>query len=141
MRLISIFSLKFISILFLVLGCFFSYAPPLTLHYENSNAWVNHVFDSMTVDERLAQLFMIEVRPTYGTQHLAHVEKTIQEHQVGGIIFFKGDPKQQVRLTNKFQELSKTKILLFLIEIIFLHSTVNAIIIVVPVLKVFSDKL
>ena len=111
MRLISIFSLKFISILFLVLGCFFSYAPPLTLHYENSNAWVNHVFDSMTVDERLAQLFMIEVRPTYGTQHLAQVEKTIQEHQVGGIIFFKGDPKQQVRLTNKFQELSKTKML------------------------------
>ncbi len=54
---------------------------------------------------------MIEVRPTYGSKHLYNVEQTIKKHQVGGIIFFKGNPTQQVQLTNKYQKLSKTKML------------------------------
>ena len=86
-------------------------APPCALKHNNTSTWAETVFDSMTVDERLAQLFMIEVRPTYGAQHLANVEKTIRDHQVGGVIFFKGNPTEQVRLTNRFQALSKTKML------------------------------
>ena len=48
-------------------------APPCALKHNNTSTWAETVFDSMTVDERLAQLFMIEVRPTYGAQHLANV--------------------------------------------------------------------
>lgn len=86
-------------------------APPHTLNQKQSKTWAEMTFDSMTVDERLAQLFMIEVRPTYGPKHLANVEKAIRDHQVGGVIFFKGNPTEQVRLTNQFQALSKTKML------------------------------
>ena len=86
-------------------------APPRTSKHNDTSTWAESVFDSMTVDERLAQLFMIEVRPTYGPQHIAYVEKTIRDHQVGGVIFFKGNPTEQVRLTNRFQALSKTKML------------------------------
>jgi beta-glucosidase-like glycosyl hydrolase len=86
-------------------------APPHTLNQKQSKTWAEMTFDSMTVDERLAQLFMIEVRPTYGPKHLANVEKAIRDHQVGGVIFFKGNPTEQVRLTNRFQALSKTKML------------------------------
>ena len=86
-------------------------APPHTINQKQSKTWVEMTFDSMTVDERLAQLFMIEVRPTYGSKHLANVEKAIRDHQVGGVIFFKGNPTEQVRLTNRFQALSKTKML------------------------------
>ncbi|MBL4576816.1 MAG: hypothetical protein JKY51_12115 [Opitutaceae bacterium] len=54
---------------------------------------------------------MIEVRPTYGSKHLVEIEKRIRTHQVGGIIFFKEYPTQRVKLTNKFQHISKTKLL------------------------------
>jgi len=67
-------------------------APPRTSKHNDTSTWAESVFDYMTVDERLAQLFMIEVRPTYGPQHIAYVEKTIRDHQVGGVIFFKGNP-------------------------------------------------
>lgn len=104
--------LKHASILILLL-CFSSvYAPPSAApNHKHTGTWAQNTFDAMTVDERLAQLFMIEVRPTYGAKHLSNVEQMIKEHQVGGIIFFKGNPTEQVQLTNKYQNLSKTKML------------------------------
>tara|TARA_B100001059_G_scaffold97443_1_gene96715 strand:+ start:2750 stop:5671 length:2922 start_codon:yes stop_codon:yes gene_type:complete len=86
-------------------------APPNTFNQIHSKTWAETIFDSLSVDERLAQLFMIEVRPTYGSKHIANVEKLIRDHQVGGVVFFKGNPAEQVKLTNKFQALSKTKML------------------------------
>jgi len=87
------------------------FAPPSSPNYSHSGTWAETTFDSLSVDDRLAQLFMIEVRPTYGAKHLAIVERTIKEHKVGGVIFFKGNPTEQVKLTNKFQQMSKTKML------------------------------
>lgn len=87
------------------------FAPPSSNKHTHSSTWAETTFDSLSVDERLAQLFMIEVRPTYGAKHLAAVERTIKEHKVGGVIFFKGNPTQQVQLTNKYQQMSKTKML------------------------------
>jgi beta-N-acetylhexosaminidase len=98
-------------LLLLVLCTSALFAPPNDVEESSSKTWAENTFDSLTVDQRIAQLFMIEVRPTYGTKHLAEVEKVINTHQVGGVIFFKGSPTQQVELTNKFQELSKTKML------------------------------
>jgi beta-glucosidase-like glycosyl hydrolase/CubicO group peptidase (beta-lactamase class C family) len=70
--------------------------------------WVETKMSGMTLDEKIAQLFMIEVRPTLGPKHLDEVEKIVRQHQVGGLIFFKGDPLTQVKLTNKYQAMSKT---------------------------------
>lgn len=99
---------------FLFIGLFLAaklLAPPHSNNQIHSKTWAETVFDSMSVDERLAQLFMIEVRPTYGPKHIANVEKSIRDHQVGGVVFFKGNPTEQVKLTNRFQALSKTKML------------------------------
>ena len=82
------------------------FAPPQKQSSE-ALTWAERTFDSLTVDERIAQLFMIEVRPTYGEGHLKQVEKMIREHKVGGVIFFKGDPVQQVKLTNEYQRMSR----------------------------------
>ena len=103
--------LKYASILFLVFATSNLFAPPSKLEIKTGGTWTEATFDSLSVDERIAQLFMIEVRPTYGSKHLYNVEQTIKKHQVGGIIFFKGNPTQQVQLTNKYQKLSKTKML------------------------------
>ncbi|MCB9245591.1 MAG: serine hydrolase [Flavobacteriales bacterium] len=83
-------------------------APPL---FGPPNSWVDQKFASMTPDERIAQLMMIEVRPSYGVQHLNQVRVTVRTHQVGGVIFFKGDPLEEVKLTNELQSLSKIPML------------------------------
>ncbi len=103
--------LKYTAILLFLLSSSALFAPPREVYSEHSSTWAQNTFDSMSVDERLSQLFMIEVRPTYGAKHLASVEKLIQDHQVGGIIFFKGNPTEQVQLTNRYQAMSKTKML------------------------------
>jgi beta-glucosidase-like glycosyl hydrolase/CubicO group peptidase (beta-lactamase class C family) len=103
--------LKYTAILLLLVSSSALFAPPTNVSNEQSSTWAQNTFDSMSVDERLSQLFMIEVRPTYGVKHLDAVEKLIEDHQVGGVIFFKGNPTQQVQLTNKYQAMSKTKML------------------------------
>lgn len=104
--------LKNMVILLLVLVSTALFAPPKGANLnDDTYSWAQQTFDSLSIDERIAQLFMIEVRPTYGSKHLASVEQTIEKHNVGGVIFFKGDPLTQVRLTNKYQEMSKTKML------------------------------
>ena len=103
--------LKNVTIVLLLITTSSLFAPTHKVLKLDGKTWAQTTFDSLSVDERIAQLFMIEVRPTYGVKHLDEVERTIREHQVGGVIFFKGDPAQQVRLTNRFQEMSKTKML------------------------------
>ncbi len=103
--------LRNITIVILLLSTSSLFAPPSKIENKHSSTWAETTFDSLSVDERLAQLFMIEVRPTFGAKHLAAVERTIKEHKVGGVIFFKGDPTEQVKLTNKYQQMSKTKML------------------------------
>lgn len=103
--------LKNITIVLLLLTTSSLFAPTHKVSKLDGKTWAETTFDSLTVDERIAQLFMIEVRPTYGAKHIASVEQTIKQHQVGGVIFFKGNPNEQVKLTNRFQEMSKTKML------------------------------
>jgi beta-N-acetylhexosaminidase len=99
------------SVLFCVFvaNAFLCFAPDRGVKY--SEEWVNTHFYSMTQDEKIAQLFMIEVRPTLGQAHLNQVRSTLKKHRVGGVIFFKGDPLQQAKLTNAYQEMSKVPLM------------------------------
>jgi len=96
-----------VTIFFILLSCL-SFAPPI---FTKGDSWVDQKMASMTMEEKIAQLMMIEVRPSYGLQHLNSVRASISKHKVGGVIFFKGDPLQQVKLTNEFQKMSKIPLL------------------------------
>ena len=107
--------LKYTTLLFLISSFSQLFAPPRKGQAnlkKQVNTWAQQTFDSMTEDERLGQLFMIECRPTLGREHIAEVERMVQQHHVGGVIFFKGDPTEEVKMTNKFQAMSKTKLLI-----------------------------
>ena len=70
--------------------------------------WVDSVFQSLTFEERLGQLFMVAA---YSNQDQAHVDKIsnlIKTENLGGLIFFQGGPERQARLTNLYQAQSKT---------------------------------
>ncbi|MCB0651465.1 MAG: serine hydrolase [Saprospiraceae bacterium] len=68
--------------------------------------WVDSVFNSLTLDERLGQLFGIRAHSDLGSKHIAEVEAIIKKYKVGGLCFFQGTPEKQVELINRYQALS-----------------------------------
>ncbi len=72
----------------------------------DEDRWVDSLFNAMTSDERLGQLFMIRAHSDKGPDHVAGVEKLIREYHVGALCFFQGTPEKQVELTNRYQALA-----------------------------------
>jgi beta-glucosidase-like glycosyl hydrolase/CubicO group peptidase (beta-lactamase class C family) len=71
------------------------------------NKWVDSVYNQMTFNEKVGQLFMVACYSNKDTIHTNAIEKLVRNYNIGGLIFFQGGPKRQARLTNKYQALSK----------------------------------
>jgi beta-N-acetylhexosaminidase len=86
---------------------------PLTVHPQQGAAdrWADSVFQSLTPDERIAQLIMIRAHSNLGREHVNAVIKDINDNKVGGVIFFQGGPVRQANLTNYYQAISKVPLL------------------------------
>ena len=84
--------------------------PPF-YKYMN-NPWVDSVLKSMTVDEKIGQLFMIAAYSNKDKKHIDNIKYAIKKYNVGGLIFFQGGPVRQVNLTNTYQALSKVPLLI-----------------------------
>ena len=74
---------------------------------ERESYWVDSVFYSLTPDERIAQLMIVEAFSNRGEKYEADVMRLITKYKVGGLIYFQGGPMQQAKLTNKYQAASK----------------------------------
>ncbi len=70
--------------------------------------WVDSVMQTLTLDQRIGQLFMIRAHSNLGQDHVREVERQIREFEVGGLCFFQGTPEGHTRLINHYQELSST---------------------------------
>lgn len=75
-----------------------------------SSQWVDSVFSSMTLEEKIGQLFMIPVYPDQENQNFA--DNLIKNYKVGGLIYFKGHPTKVAQLTNHFQSISETPLMM-----------------------------
>ncbi len=49
--------------------------------------WVDSVMNSMTVDQKIGQLFMIAAYSNKDKKHTDFIRKTIEKYQIGGLIF------------------------------------------------------
>ncbi|MFM9987645.1 glycoside hydrolase family 3 N-terminal domain-containing protein [Flavobacterium sp.] len=79
--------------------------------FEDSHSerkWVDSIYNTMTFDEKLGQLFMIAAYSNKDTVHFNALDKLIKNYKIGGLIFFQGGPVRQAKLTNRFQAESKT---------------------------------
>ncbi|MCJ8166702.1 glycoside hydrolase family 3 protein [Pontibacter sp. E15-1] len=91
------------------------YARPMSLIdalQEPDSYWVDSVFRSLTPDERIAQLIIIEAFSNQGPAYEADVMRLIKRYKVGGIIFFQGGPVRQAKLTNSYQAAAKVPLLI-----------------------------
>ena len=65
-------------------------------------SWVDSVFNSLTFEERLGQLFMVAAYSNKDQAHVDQISALIEEENLGGLIFFQGGPDRQARLTNYY---------------------------------------
>ncbi|MBC8266097.1 MAG: serine hydrolase [Flavobacteriales bacterium] len=106
-----------ILIVFLVIfftKCVFSQGLWKPVFHTNDNYWVDSVLANLSEDERIAQLFMVA---TYSNKEASEKEKIsalIKEYKIGGLMFLQGSPTKQINLTNYFQSISKTPLMIAL---------------------------
>jgi beta-glucosidase-like glycosyl hydrolase/CubicO group peptidase (beta-lactamase class C family) len=79
---------------------------------SEGNKWVDSLYNTMTLEEKFGQLFMVAAYSNKDSAHSNAIEKLILDYKIGGLIFFQGGPVRQAKLTNRFQ--SKSKIPLFI---------------------------
>ncbi len=71
------------------------------------NVWVDSVFSTMNEEERISQLFMIAAYSNGNKKDSERIASIINKYQIGGLIFFNGEPGKQAELTNWYQSMSK----------------------------------
>ncbi|WP_396157366.1 glycoside hydrolase family 3 N-terminal domain-containing protein [Flavobacterium sp.] len=74
---------------------------------SSETRWVDSIYNQMSFDEKVGQLFMVAAYSNKDTIHTNAVEKLVRDYKIGGLIFFQGGPMRQARLTNKYQSIAK----------------------------------
>lgn len=78
---------------------------------QEANKWVNEVYQSMSLEERIGQLFMVAAYSNLNEAHVQGLERLVEEQHIGGLIFFQGGPQRQAIMTNRLQSLSRIPML------------------------------
>jgi len=86
--------------------------PLLAADKIGQQKWVDSLYNTMTLKEKVGQLYMMQVMSNQDEATKNSVVKTIKEHHIGGIIYSNGGPNRQARLNNELQAISKTPMLI-----------------------------
>lgn len=73
--------------------------------------WVDSVFKSLTEEQRIAQLIVVRAHSNLGADHVAKVKNEISKYNVGALCFFQGGPVRQANLTNLYQSIAQTPLM------------------------------
>ncbi len=72
--------------------------------------WVDSVYHSLTPDQRIGQLVWAYAAADENLAAQFELAEQIKKYNLGGVIFFSGDPERQARLTNLYQSVAKTPV-------------------------------
>lgn len=81
---------------------------------DKMNHWVDSVFNQMTLDERIGQLFIVVAAGNNTTANINRVQNQVKNLHLGGILFSKGNPLDQAELTNAAQNVAKIPLMITL---------------------------
>lgn len=74
--------------------------------------WVDSIMQTLSAEQRIAQLFMVAAYSNKGKAHQDEIGKLISRYPVGGLIFMQGGPVRQASLTNQYQRSAKVPLLI-----------------------------
>jgi len=74
--------------------------------------WVDSIYNVLTPDERIGQLFMVAAYSGGKSYNEEAITKLLKAHQLGGLIFMQGGPQRQAALTNTYQRMAQVPLLI-----------------------------
>ncbi|NQX85343.1 MAG: serine hydrolase [Flavobacteriaceae bacterium] len=86
--------------------------PLLTKDNLQQKHWVDSIYQSLTLKEKIGQLFMVQVFSRPDDKSKQAVIEQIRDYKIGGVIYSKGGPVRQAQLNNELQAASKTPLLI-----------------------------
>lgn len=86
--------------------------PLLTVDSEAQKKWVDNLYASMSLAEKVGQLYMVQVMSNQDDIAKQKVINIIKKHHIGGVIYSNGDAKKQALLNNELQGVSKIPLLI-----------------------------
>jgi beta-N-acetylhexosaminidase len=84
--------------------------PPF-LNYIN-HPWVDSVFNSLTQQERVAQLIWVAAYSNRNLEYEVSLADLIKRTGIGGLIFFQDEPVKQTEMINYFRKISKVPLMI-----------------------------
>ena len=86
--------------------------PLIDADLINQKKWVDSIYNNLSLEEKIGQLFFVWASPDKGEQHFRDIKKQIIKNNIGGIIFSLGGPTSHINWLNSFQDLSRTPLLI-----------------------------
>lgn len=78
----------------------------------NKQDWIDYHFQQLSLEERIGQLFVVAAYSNRDEKHYSSIESLIHKYNIGGLLFFQGDPITQAKLTNRYQQQAKTPLII-----------------------------
>ena len=78
---------------------------------DTNSAWVDSVFNTLTLDQKIAQLIMYPVYSKKDSNHLKEIANLVTKYGIGGVIYMQGGPVRQANMDNYLQKISRVPIL------------------------------
>ena len=105
---------RFYVFLIVFFSCSFLFAqkkdPLKAVNHKAQKHWVDSIYSSMTLKEKVGQLFVVQLMTKNDNSNLVY--KQISKNSIGGVILSNGSPTKTANTTNKMQSLSKTPLLI-----------------------------
>ena len=88
------------------------FAQNKAIFLSNETAWVDSVMATLSEEERISQLFMVAAYSNKGEEHKQEITNLVEKYKIGGLMFLQGGPVRQAQLTNYYQSISKTPLMI-----------------------------
>ena len=80
-------------------------------NYDKQEKWVDSIYNTLTLNEKVGQLFMPMVFTEKDSSHYKQTLSLIEKYKIGGLVFSLGSPLIQSQWLNSFQKASNIPLL------------------------------
>ena len=77
-----------------------------TIDYIAESRWVDSVFSTLTLEQRIGQLMIVRVPTQKNIKKQKELYSNIEEYYAGGVCFFGGTADEQLQMTKKLQNMA-----------------------------------
>lgn len=88
-----------------------TYQKPPFLNLE-STSWAHTQLQKLSLEEKIGQLLHVAAYSNRDAAHLDYLQGLVEEENIGGLIFFQGNPEAQALMTNQLQQKAKVPLMI-----------------------------